>query len=1081
MTARVAESTPGRRRALHALAAARRRNKARVRRGEQPVIAGKRVKISTYVRKYGKPKTAEAVPFGVVDYEAEVDILDREDVETAVGLVVELDSDPDDLRGYVAERARDLGCADLIPTGWGVRATKQALIRRQAEAFEAPVSVSESIPGLAYGHDATGYSIGHLNTAYALRCSEASLTAELHAIAGRLDEAMEVVDNASVVATYRANLEKRIRAGIVAKAVLANDGEAPDPAAVELAYQRHFATIVPKIVARASAALGHRPVASDELDSVDPFEEEVEDADVVEEAVGTAQGQSEDAPKYIFGRLNKAWKPKKAGDVDRFAKRTALVAQLHALWVKGGKKGDPEWDKVQQALRGTETMRERRSRYLERMDRLDAQIAAGGTVDSRGEKYTHIKARLQLRIKKLQSVMRAKGVKYQSAKKEQPVKSVKEAVGTAAVLSEAAPDGKGGNVFDVLVIQPGVSKNNRRYRREVLESSTPLLHGARSFASDGPDHDPRKRGVKALVGWWSDPRYDRKVELPNGKTAEGIVARYHVTDRDLASTLRESIEGGKPDLITFSIVADGEVSRVVESGRALVDVTKINAYESVDPVINAAAGGMAVRLVASVEDPSMDWAQLALPAAVRGLATGEITADDLEANRPDLHSALANGGGEPATGSVSESVAEALAPFQTERLVETVLKGHSRLPVVSLDRIRESATARQAAEHRVLTEAEVTAIVESETEYLKAIAPAVVTGSGPIVTDMKSEKDRVTEAMYNILAGTSNASFRAMYTDLTGDRDMTGRLQEGARITEAISTSTFAEILGDSITRRMLEVYRLPDLGTWRDMVNIVPVNDFRTQRRIRMGGYANLPAVAQGNPYTALTTPGDEEATYAPAKKGGTETVTMETIANDDLGAIRSIPTRLGRAAAQTLHEFAWDMIVTNPTIYDSVALFHASHNNLGSTALGASSLITARTGMMKQSDMSNSKRLGIRPKFLVVPIDLEQTAYELTQTDREVASANNTVNFIRQFGLTPVVVEYLTDTNNWFLVADKNLVPTIEMGFFNGREDPELFLQDMPNVGSVFSNDVLTYKIRHIYGGAVVDFRGFFGAVVA
>lgn len=652
----------------------------------------------------------------------------------------------------------------------------------------------------------------------------------------------------------------------------------------------------------------------------------------------------------------------------------------------------------------------------------------------------------------------------------------------AAVISEAAPEGPG-NLFDVLVIQPGVSKNNRRYRREVLEASAPLLNGARSFASDGPDHDSRKRGVKALVGWWSDPRYERKVELPDGKTAEGIVARYHVTDRDLASMLRESIAGGKPDLITFSIVADGEVARVVESGRSLVDVTKINAYESVDPVINAAAGGMAVRLVASVEDPSMDWARLTLAEAVKGLATGEITADDLEVNRPDLTSVLTTDLVEEPDeeSSAASVVAEALAPFQTERIVETVLTGHSRLPAPVLSRVREAAAAKQAAAKRVLTEAEITAIVESETEYLQTIAPAVVSGSGPVTSDMRGEKDRVTEAMYDIVSGKSNASFRAMYVDLTGDRDMSGRLQEGARLSEAISTSSFAEILGDSITRRMLEIYRLPDLGTWREIVNVVPVNDFRTQRRIRMGGYANLPAVSQGDPYSALSTPGDEEATYAPAKKGGTETVTMETIANDDLGAIRSIPTRLGRAAAQTLFEFAWDMVATNPTVYDSVALFHGSHSNLGSAALAASTLIAGRTAMMKQADMSNSKRLGIKPKYLVVPIDLEQTAYELTQTDREVASANNTVNFIRQFGLTPIVVDYWTDANNWFLVADKNLVPTIEMGFFNGREDPELFLQDMPNVGSVFSNDVLTYKIRHIYGGAVVDFRGFYGAVVA
>jgi hypothetical protein len=48
------------------------------------------------------------------------------------------------------------------------------------------------------------------------------------------------------------------------------------------------------------------------------------------------------------------------------------------------------------------------------------------------------------------------------------------------------------------------------------------------------------------------------------------------------------------------------------------------------------------------------------------------------------------------------------------------------------------------------------------------------------------------------------------------------------------------------------------------------------------------------------------------------------------------------------------------------------------------------------------------------------------------------------------------------------------------DGREDPELFVQDMPNVGSMFNNDQLTYKIRHIYGGAVMDFRPFAAGIV-
>jgi hypothetical protein len=71
-------------------------------------------------------------------------------------------------------------------------------------------------------------------------------------------------------------------------------------------------------------------------------------------------------------------------------------------------------------------------------------------------------------------------------------------------------------------------------------------------------------------------------------------------------------------------------------------------------------------------------------------------------------------------------------------------------------------------------------------------------------------------------------------------------------------------------------------------------------------------------------------------------------------------------------------------------------------------------------------------------------------------------------------------TDTNNWYASVNPLDIPIIELGFLDGKEEPELFVQDMPNVGSMFNNDTLTYKLRHIYGAAVVDYRGVYGAIV-
>jgi hypothetical protein len=643
-----------------------------------------------------------------------------------------------------------------------------------------------------------------------------------------------------------------------------------------------------------------------------------------------------------------------------------------------------------------------------------------------------------------------------------------------------------GSVVDVLLIQAGVSQNRREYPAHVLREAVPLFEGARAFAASGPDHNANERGVKSLVGWYSNVRYVTGIELPNGGTTEGIAAHFNVLESAswLRGTLADALKRGKPDLVGFSIVGDGSVSviREAKSRRPIHRVVRIDSIESVDVVVNPAAGGVSLRLVASKENSTMDWSKLTQAEAVAGLANGTILPDELKENRPDLYEATQTP--EPTPEPKPEptpepkpelvGVAESLEARLTSVLVESALATVT-LPDASKQRIRETTAGLS------LDQAAISQAIKSEADYVAQLNPTLIRDAGARVVDMKDEKDTITESVAKILTGESNDSFRQVYVDLTGDRDFTGRYQEGGRLTESIVSSTFAEIMGDSITRAMLREYGMPGIDFWRPLVDVVPKRDFRTERRIRMGGYGDLPAVLQGDPYVALTSPTDEEATYNISKRGGTEDLTLEAIANDDLGVIRRIPRALGRAAARTLHKFVFGFISTNPVIYDGLALFVAGHNNIGTGVLNAANLAAGRLAMVKQTEYgAGGERLGISPKYLVVPPELEQVAYELTTTDREVGSANNTLNFARTFGLQVVVVPWLTDTNNWYLVASPADVPTIEIAFFNGREEPELFLQDSPTVGTVFSNDKLTWKIRHIYGGAVLDFRGFYGAIV-
>lgn len=321
-------------------------------------------------------------------------------------------------------------------------------------------------------------------------------------------------------------------------------------------------------------------------------------------------------------------------------------------------------------------------------------------------------------------------------------------------------------------------------------------------------------------------------------------------------------------------------------------------------------------------------------------------------------------------------------------------------------------------------------------------------------------------------------SFREAYTAITGDKRVTGQLRDCDPVTfrEAIGSSTWANVLGDAITRRMMREYNLDGkYEFWRKLVNISPVKDFRTQHLTRYAGYGDLPIVAENDPYPALTTPADEEATYALVKRGGTESITLEATSNDNVGAIQLIPKKLALAAKRTLAEFVMDFIKDNPVIYDGVPLFHASHGNLGSAALSAASVGAGRVAMKKQTDPGSTDVIGVNPVSLLVPFDLEEVAYNIFQR-----KTNNDRTFIESMQLDIIPVYDWDDADDWALAADPNELPCIEIGFLDGNEDPELFLQDDPIGGSLFSNDRVTYKIRHIYGGVVKDFRGLYKSAV-
>lgn len=356
-------------------------------------------------------------------------------------------------------------------------------------------------------------------------------------------------------------------------------------------------------------------------------------------------------------------------------------------------------------------------------------------------------------------------------------------------------------------------------------------------------------------------------------------------------------------------------------------------------------------------------------------------------------------------------------------------------------------------------------------------------GFGGAVGTAQSQADKMLDALF--AAGGARLSLRECYVACTGDYDVTGdfsrcdpvRLREsfGDEYVEALTTAAWAVALGAALERRVhVEMENMGELQAWRKIATVAPVASFKPQRGLRIGGYGSLQVVAQGAAYPALSGVPEAGASYSVTKRGGVESVTLEMVANDDIAAVRRIPTEMALSASITLFEFVFDFIRDNPVMPDGLPLFDAARGNIGSTALGIDSYFAASMAISKQARLGSGKRIGYGRKVLLVPLELQQTAYvEFVKGQTEAALAS---------GLVPdvVTVPHWIDPNDWALVNDPAYCPAIEVGFLGGRELPEIVVSDVPNSGNLFSNDKIEYKVRHVYGGVPLGHQGMFKSAV-
>ena len=689
-----------------------------------------------------------------------------------------------------------------------------------------------------------------------------------------------------------------------------------------------------------------------------------------------------------------------------------------------------------------------------------------------------------------------------------PVEVIEQYVPTVPADKTVLREGLDTDVFreaqdgsiEVTLIRAGRSGNRNYYPDQTLREAAPMFEAVRVFAKSDAEHVAGKgKDVRNLIGGIYSVRFVEG-KTPDTGSLVGTFKPIDPTDKAVTKMV-ESVKRGMQGLLGLSIDADARTKQRRTGTETLREAVKFTKVHSVDLIVEPGAGGGLDRLTEAaagihlpIEEEGNHMLKQRLLEAIKAKAPQTYATINVETITDDelirLHESVCGTGAEPGTQRVAEAQGDNAPLTRADLQVYEARQaardrvGATNLPQPSKDRLLAGFASAGADR---LTEAAVTAAITDEGAYVARLSESgsvrvPMFGAGSIeVGDRSLTMKDMLAAFWDPTHKDHGRvqSIKECYIEMTGDRLVTGMRRDcdHSRLAESIGSNTLGEVLGDSVARQMLTEYRAAvDFDGWRQIASVVPVSDFRTQHRTRWGGFGDLPKVAEGADYQPLSTPTDEEATYGAEKRGGTEDITLEAIKNDDVGAIRRIPTKLSRAAKRTLAKFVFDFLRLNAPIYDTKALFHVDHGNLFAGALSKAELALHRLAMLKQTELSSNDRIGISPTRLVVPVDLQEAAADLFKL-----STNNEKTFIQSLVMNIIPVWYWTDANDWVTGADPADIPGIEVGFMDGKQEPELFIQDSPTSGSMFTADKLTYKIRHIYGGAVVDHRAFTKAVVA
>ncbi|HAI58584.1 MAG TPA: peptidase S14 [Xanthomonadaceae bacterium] len=289
-------------------------------------------------------------------------------------------------------------------------------------------------------------------------------------------------------------------------------------------------------------------------------------------------------------------------------------------------------------------------------------------------------------------------------------------------------------------------------------------------------------------------------------------------------------------------------------------------------------------------------------------------------------------------------------------------------------------------------------------------------------------------------------------------------------------TSSDFPILLENAMQKTLQAAYAAAADTWSRWCATGSVADFRDHPRYRVGSLQNLQDLTEAGEFRNRPIPDADRSRIRATTKGNIINLSRQAIINDDLGAFLGLATAFGRAARRTIEADVYALLRSNsgngPTMQDGQPLFHATHNNIGTTqALTVTAVDNARTLMARQTDFTGAEFLDLRPSIWLGPVELGGTARVINDSqfdpdrDNKLQRANMVARIFADIVDTP---RLLGSDNRWYAISAPAEAPVFEVAFLDGNDAPYLELENG------FDVDGARWKARLDFGVAAIDWRG-------